>query len=106
MNATTLAIRGYIYGRTGRPDEARQMLTLLSDDTGGRPVDDMQRAVVHVGLGEHGRALDLLERGLEGPSWHMRLLKVEPFFDPLRDEPRFQAILHRVGLTTDSTSPP
>lgn len=95
-----IAARGYIYGRTGRPDEARQMLDRLTGGRGQSPVVDMQRAVVHLGLGEHDRALDLLERGLEEPTWHMRLLKVEPFHDPIRHEPRFQAILRRVGLAT------
>lgn len=100
-----IAIRGYIYAQTGRPGEARRMLDRLTDEAGSSPVVDMQRAVVHVGLGEYGRALDLLERGLEEPTWHMRLLKVDPFFEPIRSEPRFQAILRETGLATGSVSP-
>ncbi|MFW6084691.1 MAG: tetratricopeptide repeat protein [Gemmatimonadota bacterium] len=95
-----IAARGYIYARTGRHGEARRMLDRLASGAGPSPVVDMQRALVHLGLGEHDRALDLLERGLEEPTWHMRLLKVEPFYHPIRSDPRFQAILRRVGLAT------
>lgn len=105
-NPTANAVRGYIYGRTGRPDEARRILALLDREAGRRDGVHMRRAVVRVGLGEHERALDLLERGLEEPSWHMRLLKIEPFHDPLRGEPRYQAILRRVGLVDDSVPTP
>lgn len=93
-----IAIRGYVYGRMGRPDEARRMIRMLDELPGEMAVSPFQKAVVWVGLGEHETALDLLERAAEEPSWHMRLLKVEPSFDPLRSHPRFEELLRRVDL--------
>ncbi len=99
------AVRGYIYARTGRQDLARRMLDRLNGESGPWPVVDMQKALVHLGLGENDRALELIERGLERPTWHMRLLGVEPFYEPIRSEPRFQAILREIGLGRRSSPP-
>lgn len=94
------AIRGYLHARAGRDDEARRFLVALDELSAHEPVTAFHRAVIHLGLGEHERALDLLEEAVDQPSWHLRLLKVEPVFDPLRGEARFQALLERVGLAS------
>jgi serine/threonine-protein kinase len=92
-------IRGVVYARMGRDHDARQTfetLDKLRDE--GRPVTPFHKAAIHAALGEHDRALDLLEEAAEQPSWQMRLLKVTPTWDPLRQNPRFQALLTTVGL--------
>jgi serine/threonine-protein kinase len=96
------SLRGYIYAVTGRRAEAQEMLASL-----GESLDDPQRAfdvspfhaaVIHVGLGDRERALDLLCELRTERSWHAGLLKVEPMLDPLRASPRFQTLLEEVGL--------
>lgn len=94
-----IALRGHIYGRIGRTQDARRMLDVLDDVAAERPVIPMQRAMIHMGLGEHERALELLEQNLDEPTNEMRLLKVEPLFDPLHGDPRFHDVLRRVGLS-------
>ena len=55
-------------------------------------------AVVHLGLGEHDAALDWTERAhAERRGW-MAYLAVNPIFDPVRDMPRFQALLEAMRL--------
>jgi len=86
----TESIRGYVLALLGRTDEARGILDSLSGP--------LAKAVVHLGLGEYDRALDLLEQAAESRPWPLRLLKVEPAYDPVRDRPRFQALLRRMHL--------
>jgi serine/threonine protein kinase/Tfp pilus assembly protein PilF len=94
-----VAIRGVTYAITGRRAEARQMLARLDELAAERPVPAFPRASIHIYLGEHERALDLLEQAVEERSWHVRMVRMEPIFSPLRPHPRFQALLERVGLT-------
>jgi hypothetical protein len=54
-------------------------------------------AQIHVGLGERERALEWLERGADAGAY-MLYLGVDPTFRPLYGEPRFQALLKRLGL--------
>jgi TolB-like protein/tRNA A-37 threonylcarbamoyl transferase component Bud32/Tfp pilus assembly protein PilF len=53
-------------------------------------------AFFHVRLGDRARALDYLEQALEQHSSDMIFLKVEPCFEPLRGEPRYQALIDRI----------
>lgn len=98
-SALAVALRGYIFGRTGQVEEARRMLDTLDGLSPDRAVVPMQRALIHVGLGEFDVALDLLEASLEEPTNQTRLLNVEPLFDPLRTDPRFQDLLRRIGFS-------
>jgi hypothetical protein len=54
--------------------------------------------MVYVGLGRKEQALRSLEKGYADHSMFMTLMKVDPEFDPLRSEPRFVALLRRMGL--------
>lgn len=94
-----LTVRGYVHARLGRQDEARRMVARLDELSSSRPVSSFAEAVIRVGLGEYDRALDLLERAVDERTWQVRMLKVEPVFDPLRAEPRFQALLEKLNLT-------
>ena len=49
--------------------------------------------------GQRDEALDWLEKGADDRArWLVSLVLVEPRFDTIRDHPRFQAVLRRVGL--------
>jgi hypothetical protein len=84
----------------GRGDEAIAHgswgLEHLRDDWDSKPYYQLQVVRIHLILGQPGPALDLLEPLLEvpfylSPGW----LSIDPMFDPLRDNPRFQAILEK-----------
>jgi serine/threonine-protein kinase len=91
-----LAIRGYVLARSGRRVEALDALSALARNPSG---NSFQKAVVYIGLGDRDRSLELLERGADERSALMRLIGVDPIMDPLREEPRFRALLVKMGLT-------
>ena len=51
-----------------------------------------------LGLGDTDEAFDWLEKSVEARDWQLGMLTVEPAFDGLRSDPRFAAMLERVGL--------
>jgi hypothetical protein len=55
-------------------------------------------AWLYIGLGEKTKALDALERSFEDREVYMTFLKVNPFLDPLRSEPRFIALMKKMGF--------
>lgn len=55
-------------------------------------------ALVHLGLQQWNAALDWMERALEERRGWLAYLKVNPMLDPIRGEPRFQALVGRMNL--------
>jgi adenylate cyclase len=55
-------------------------------------------ALIYLGLGDKPRALEGLEKAFEVRSQWLLMLKVDKMYDPLRSEPRFIALLKKVGL--------
>jgi DNA-binding SARP family transcriptional activator/TolB-like protein/Flp pilus assembly protein TadD len=94
-----LTIRGYVLARAGRTTEARNVLAALDELAPGGVGFEFGRAVVHLGLGEHDLALDLLDQAAAARDWHVILIRGEPIFDPLRSDPRFESLLAHAGLT-------
>jgi serine/threonine-protein kinase len=88
----------YLYGRMGQRDKARAELRKLEAMNGTQSLDPVPMALAYVGVGDNGAALSSLEKAYAGRSNLLTTLKVEPAYDPLRDDPRFQELLRRVGL--------
>jgi TolB-like protein/tetratricopeptide (TPR) repeat protein len=92
------SLLGYACARAGRRDEAVGHLEALRREAGGRYVPPFLFANVHIGLGEHEIALDLIEREYAERGWYLLLIGQSPIYDPLRGHPRFRALLHRLGM--------
>ncbi|MBW3671399.1 MAG: EamA family transporter, partial [Acidobacteria bacterium] len=90
---------GYAFAAAGHTEKAREILHNLSTRP-ERYVSPYDLAIVHVALGEHDRALELLKKAVRERSNRVTALKVDPVLDPLRDHPRFEALLREVGLHT------
>ena len=102
-----LAALGQAHALNGETDRARELLQQLHEmsssasrtGSGTSAVPATCFAIVHLGLGENDRALEWLEAGMERRQMSLSALKVHPVYDPLRQEPRFLALLVRLGLS-------
>lgn len=88
----------YIYGRMGQKDKARAELRKLEAMNVTRPQDPVAMAMAYIGVGNNEAALSSLEKAYAQRSNLLTALKVEPVYDPLREDPRFQDLLRRVGF--------
>jgi TolB-like protein/tetratricopeptide (TPR) repeat protein len=91
---------GYALGVAGRRAEALAMLEGLGQLSRTRYVSPYSIALVRAGLGDRGQALDWLEKAYAERSDYMPYLGLEPMLDSLRSDPRFAALVGRVGLPT------
>ena len=91
------ALLGYVLASAGKDGAARERLEKLLRPGSGDYVSPYLPALVHLGLGDHDAALDELERALEARSPTLLWLLHRPLFDPLRAEPRFEALLEKIA---------
>lgn len=82
----------------GDGSAARAYLDQAGATTGKTFISPYQLALGYASLDEPATALDYLERSAAEHEPQILYLKVEPFFDSLRSEPRFTALERRVGL--------
>jgi TolB-like protein/DNA-binding winged helix-turn-helix (wHTH) protein len=97
-DAAYWAWRAYILGRSGQSTEAHAAIRQLLETDKRDPVDPMAFAQAFAGFGDKEQALSWLEKAYARHSNGLTSLKVEPAFDPLRGDPRFEDLLRRVGL--------
>jgi serine/threonine protein kinase/tetratricopeptide (TPR) repeat protein len=92
------AALAHTLGTAGRNKEALQILDELTELGKQKYVAPYFFAGIYVGLGENDRAIEYLERSYEEHSHWLIYLHIDPSMDALRDNPRFQDLLRRVGL--------
>jgi eukaryotic-like serine/threonine-protein kinase len=87
------AAMGMAYAALGRIEEARG----VADELAQRSEDGVEAASVFAALGERARALAMLEQALDARNPSVLFLGLDQRFDPLRQDPRFVQLLHRLG---------
>jgi eukaryotic-like serine/threonine-protein kinase len=90
---------GYAYAKSGRREEALRALDELQRSPGQRRASAFHLALVHIGLGENDRAIELLENAYNERAERLVWIRADPRFDPLRLDARFNEILRGMGLT-------
>jgi len=103
-NTETIAFRGHILAQLGERAAAEAAIRILTELSKQKYVPPCNIAMVHAGLGQVDQALDYLESAYQTRDVRLTFLAVEPKWDALRNQPRFQALLKRLALPSD-TSP-
>ena len=93
-----LSTIGYAYGISGNREEAEKTLVKMDKLSSKRFVSPYHVAVIYAGLADKEKALELLTLCIEQRSVWLIYIKVDPFWDNLRSDPRFIELLKKVGL--------
>jgi serine/threonine-protein kinase len=95
--ALALASRSVLRAREGRSAEARELLSRLERLSEARYVPPAFTARARAALGDVDGALDDLERAVAERSFPLVFLRTDPDYETLRSDPRFRALVERIG---------
>jgi DNA-binding winged helix-turn-helix (wHTH) protein/TolB-like protein len=99
VNSKAVSLQGYLFGKSGKPDDARRVLATMEASTArGVYVPPYAFALVHAGLGERDLTLGWLERAEKAHDVHLVALRVDAKWDDYRNDPRFVAVLERCNF--------
>ncbi|HUL16488.1 MAG TPA: tetratricopeptide repeat protein [Terriglobales bacterium] len=95
--AAAVLIRAYAHA--GRRNDALRLLAELKNLKKASYVPAGAFVNAYLGLGDNEQAFAWLEQAYKEQSNILQYLKVHPFFDPIRGDPRFKDLVRRVGLS-------
>jgi len=97
-NQFALRGAGIAYAKDGRRDKAEEMIRRLRDLAKSQYVPTGRYAAVYAALGDKDRAFEELYTAFEERDWELFRVNVDPYWIPLRDDPRFAALVKRLNL--------
>ena len=95
-----LGALGHAFATAGNKPEAKKILVQMNESSKTRYVSPFYVAMVYAGLHEDDNALAWLEKAYNDRSNAVIFLKVDPAFDGMRSNARFQALLTRLAQPT------
>lgn len=93
-----LSARGHFYAVQGETEKAREVLKQLEGLATCRYVPSYLIARIYRGFGDDDRVFEYLNRACDERYGYLAYLKVDPIFESIRSDPRFEALTRRVGL--------
>jgi tetratricopeptide (TPR) repeat protein len=94
-DAGSLSALGCAYAMAGNKVETRRVFEQLTQHPSAKLVP-YRIAAIYVALGDKDRAIRLIEEDYQNHSNWLNRVRVDPVMDPLREEPRFKALLHKM----------
>ncbi|MCC7184909.1 MAG: tetratricopeptide repeat protein, partial [Acidobacteria bacterium] len=94
-----VAALGLVYAMKGDRSHAEAAIAELHERSQDTFVSPYQMAAIHAALGDHASAFEWLDRAVTQRSYWVIYLNVDPALDPLRSDPRFDALRARARLS-------
>ena len=98
LTHTWSPFKGYALAINGQMEEANKMLGELEKWSENHYVDPIRFAMVYIGLQEYDEAFRWLDKAYIERSRGLLLINGTPFYDPIRDDPRFKELVQKIGL--------
>ena len=98
-NPTFVAGKGVTLVAAGRREEAEKILADFEERLKTQYVPMASMVQMNIALGHIDEAFRWLERAADYRASFMLPIKVYPFLDPIRGDPRFTALLEKHGLS-------
>ncbi len=93
-----IAAYGYTLARLGRRPEALRVAAELERDAKTTYIPAQEIAFIYIGLDEKDKAFKFLDDSFNERYGSLSAIKVEPLFDPIRDDFRFADLLRKMSL--------
>jgi TolB-like protein/DNA-binding winged helix-turn-helix (wHTH) protein/tetratricopeptide (TPR) repeat protein len=97
-SANALAALAYVEARSGQKDEARKILSQLTETSKQRYVASFEIATIYAGLDDADNAMLWLEKSYRQHESQMPFIESDDRFDSLHADARYQKLVHRLGL--------
>ena len=97
-NQFALRDAGVAYAKAGRRDKAEEMIARFRELAKKQYVPTCRIAAIYGALGEKDKAFEELTKAFEMRDWELFRLNVDTYWTPLRDDPRFAALVKRLNL--------
>lgn len=89
---------GHALGDAGETELAKQMADFYDKAAKESYLPPEQRAFIHISIGEYNKAIDLLEIAYQENSWFLNFMQTEHWYNPIKKDPRFIAIVNKMGF--------
>ena len=97
-SSAVMGVLARAYAHSGRRADALRLIAELKKRKQAGYVPAAAFLNAYLGLDDHEQAFVWFEEAYKEHSNILQWIKVHPYFDPIRDDPRFKDLMHRVGL--------
>jgi len=94
-----VVVTGHAYARQGKKVEAEQQVAIIRNLAKTRYIRPYYIASIYSTLGDKDKAFAELEKSFSERDCYLGRITVDPFMDPLRDDPRFKSLIKRMNLS-------